>query len=258
MSCCGLSMKLSNTSLNLTPSGASRLVARRLALRYLSWEAFMRSIVLVLLFALLSGCAFSPNVSSVETKVSAFHELKQPLSRVTYAVVPSKEQEGRLEFQFYAKLVKSELGKQGMTEASLDQATYAILMFYGIDDGKEVISSYPIFGQTGTNSSHTTGTVTSYGNMASYSGTTYRTPTYGVVGSGTRADTSYTRYLNIDIIDIAKSGNGKMHKVYEGKAISSGSSGQLAPVMPAIIRSVFEDFPGASGATRTSQQPFEK
>jgi hypothetical protein len=213
----------------------------------------MRNIVLAFLFALLSGCA-----TFVETKVSAFHELEQPLSGVTYALVPTKEQEGSLEFQSYAKIVKSELEKRGLTEAPFNQAKYAIFMFYGISDGKQVVSSYPIFGQTGTSSSYTTGTVTSYGNTASYSGTTYKNPTYGVVGSGTSTDTVFTRYLNIDIIDIAKSGNGKVQKVYEGKANSSGSSGQLAPVMPAIIRSVFEDFPGKSGASRTSRQPFEK
>jgi hypothetical protein len=177
---------------------------------------------------------------------------------VTYTLVPSKEQEGSLEFQYYAKLVKAELEKRGMTEAPYDQAKYAIFMTYGIDNGKEVISSYPIFGQTGTSRSYTTGTVTSYGNMATYSGTTHNTPTYGVVGFDTSSDTVFTRYLNIDIIDIAKSGNGKVKKVYEGKAISSGSTGQLAPVMPAIIKSVFEDFPGKSVASRTSRQPFQK
>jgi hypothetical protein len=90
------------------------------------------------------------------------------------------------------------------------------------------------------------------------SNTTYNTLTYGVVGSGTSTVTIFKRYLNIDIIAIAKSGDGKVQKVYEGKAISSGSSGQLAPVMPAIVRSVFEDFPGKSGTSRTSRQPFEK
>lgn len=213
----------------------------------------MRSIVFALLFALLSGCT-----TLIETKVSAFHELVQPLSGVTYALVPTKEQEGSLEFQSYAKIVKSELEKRGLTEAPFNQAKYAIFMFYGSSDGKQVISSYPIFGQTGTRSSYTTGTVTSYGNTASYSGTTYKTPTYGVVGSGTTTNTVFTHYLNIDIIDIAKSSNGKIQKMYEGKANSSGASDQLAPVMPAIIRSVFEEFPGKSGVSRTSRQPVVK
>jgi uncharacterized protein YceK len=211
----------------------------------------MRNIVLAFLFALLSGCA------TVETRVTTFHELEQPLSGVTYVLIPTKEQEGSLEFQSYAKLIKAELGKRGMIEAPLNQAKYAIFLFYGIDDGKQVVSSHPIFGQTGTSSSNTTGTVTSYGNTASYSSTTYKTPTYGVVGSRTKTDTIFNRHLSIDIIDIAKSGDGKVQKVYEGKAISSGSSAELAPVMPAIVRSVFEDFPGKSGSSRTSRQPVE-
>ncbi len=49
----------------------------------------MRNIVLALLFALLSGCA-----TFVQTKVSAFHELEQPLSGVTYAFISTEEQEG--------------------------------------------------------------------------------------------------------------------------------------------------------------------
>jgi hypothetical protein len=212
----------------------------------------MRNLVFAFLFALLGGCA------TVETRVSAFHVLEQPLTGVAYALIPTKEQEDSLEFQSYAKLVRAELGKRGMTEAPFNQAKYAIFMFYGIDNGKQVVSSYPIFGQTGTSSSYTTGTVSSYGNTASYSGTTYKTPTYGIVGSGGRTDTEFKRYLNIDIIDIAKSGEGKVQKVYEVKAISSGSTGQLSPIMPAIIRSVFEDFPGKSGASRTSQQPFKQ
>ncbi|WP_101048068.1 DUF4136 domain-containing protein [Macromonas nakdongensis] len=212
----------------------------------------MRSLVLAFLFTLLVGCA------TVETKVSAFHELEQSLSGVTYTLIPTKEQEGSLEFQSYAKLVMAELDKRGMIEAPLNQAKLAIFMSYGIDDGKQVISSYPIFGQTGSSSSYTTGRITSYGNTASYSGTTYKTPTYGVVGSGTSTSTIFSRYLHIDIIDVIKSGNGKIHKVYEGKAVSSGSSDQLAPVMPAIVRSVFEDFPGKSGAFRTSRQPFDE
>lgn len=177
---------------------------------------------------------------------------------MTYTLIPTKEQEGSLEFQSYAKLVMAELDKRGMIEAPLNQAKLAIFMSYGIDDGKQVISSYPIFGQTGSSSSYTTGRITSYGNTASYSGTTYKTPTYGVVGSGTSTSTIFSRYLHIDIIDVIKSGNGKIHKVYEGKAVSSGSSDQLAPVMPAIVRSVFEDFPGKSGAFRTSRQTFDE
>lgn len=209
--------------------------------------------VFALLLVLLSGCT-----TLVHTRVSAFHELEQPLSGATYMFVPVKEQEGNLEFKTYARLIKAELHKRGMIETAYDQATFAIFMSYGIDDGKQVVSSYPIYGQTGTGNSYTTGRVTSYGNTASYSGTTYRTPTFGIVGSGTRIDTVYARYLKISIVDNAKSGEGKLHYVYEGTAISSGQTGQLVPIMPAMVRSVFEDFPGKSGASRISRQPLEE
>lgn len=194
---------------------------------------------------ILLGCA-----ARVQTNVTSFHELNQPLTGKTFAFLPSKEQEGSLEYRSYAKAVQVELEKRGMKMASFDNANYAVFMTYGIDNGKEIISSYPIVGQTGTIGSYTTGTVTGYGNTATVNATTYKAPTYGVVGTGTTSDTVYKRYFNIDIIDMSKSKGNTIEKVYEGKATSSGSSGQLSVVMPAIMKSVFDDFPGKSGATR--------
>ena len=205
----------------------------------------MRNLIIVMAATALCGCA-----AQVQTKVTAFHELDQPLTGKTFIFIPTKEQEGSLEYRSYAKTVQSELEKRGMTLVPFNQATYGVFMFYGIDDGKEIISTYPIFGQTGTSGAYTSGSVTTYGNTASVNATTYKTPTYGVVGSGTSSDTVFKRYLNIDIVDIKKSTNEKIDKVYEGKAISSGSSGTLSVVMPAMIRSVFDDFPGKSGATK--------
>lgn len=224
-------------------------------LHHSSLKVFLRNSMIALLVAFLSGCA-----TSVQTRVAVFHELESSLTGVTYAFAPSKEQDASLEFRSYAKLVKAEFSKRGVVETPLDQAKYAVFIFYNIDDGKQVVSSYPIFGQTGTSSSYTTGAVTSYGNTASYNSTTYNNPTYGVVGSGSSTGTVFTRYLDINIIDIEKSkaSNDKVQKVYEGKAVSSGSSGQLASVMSAMIRSVFEDFPGKNGSTRTSVQSAEK
>ena len=236
------------------------------------------TITLALLFALLSGC--------VAVQVSSFHELEKPLSGTTYAFVPIKEQDGSLEFKTYAKLVKAELDKRGMVETTREQAQYAILMTYGVDDGKQVVSSYPIYGQTGTvssstvrpyvpsinaGSSRTTGTITSYGgNIASYSSTTTYTPdwssrlfpssditftpTYGIVGSGTKTTTEYARNLSILIVDNTMSSDSKPHYVYKGIATSSGSTNQLAQIMPAMVSSVFEDFPGKSGSSKKSLQ----
>lgn len=210
-------------------------------------------LILLALFALLSGCA-----SYVDTNVTAFHDLGRPVSGATYAVVPYEKQIGDLEFETYAKLAKAELNKLGMVETPLQKAKYGVFMLYGIDDGQQVASSYPIIGQTGVASSNTTGNMVSLGNTAYYSGRTYNTPTYGVVGSGTRIDVAYKRSVDVCIVEVAKSTASHVQIVYKANAFSYGSTGQLSKVMPAIVKGVFEDFPGKSGEVRVSRQTLEE
>jgi hypothetical protein len=172
-------------------------------------------------------------------------------------IAPLKDQEDSLEWKSYADRVKAQLVQKGFRDAPLEDADLVVFLNYGIDSGKQVISSYPIYGQTGVRSSYTTGTVTTYGNMGYVSGTSYNTPTYGVVGSGTASSTRYGRYLRLEMMDKKSLADGKLKKVYEAEVKSEGSSGQIAAVMPAMIKSLFEDFPGKSGSTRRSTVPAE-
>lgn len=208
--------------------------------------------LLSVLALLIAGCA----PLFVRSNVSVFHEM--PSSSQTFVVLPFKEQEGSLEFKAYAQQVKDQLVQRGFSEAPIETANIAVFMRYGVDDGKQVLASYPIFGQTGTSSSYTSGTVTSYGNMATYSGTTYNTPTYGVTGSGVSSHTVYTRYLNLEMLDRTAFATGKITKVYEGKVKSSGSLPDLTAVMPYMLRALFEEFPGVSGKTRTVTYAIER
>ena len=169
-----------------------------------------------------------------------------------YATVPFKEQEGSLEHMTYEQLLKQELNSKGFREVPLDQAEVVVLMSYGIDTGREVVFSYPIFGQTGVSSSYTSGTVQSYGSYGTYSGTTTYTPTYGIVGAMPISQTRYTRFLRLDILDKKALVQQTIKKIYEAKVVSRGSSGQISVVLPSMIKAVFEDFPGKSGTTRSS------
>lgn len=210
---------------------------------------------LLLLFslALLTGCA-----GMVQSNVAVFHELPTMPTKVKYAAIPFKDQQGSLEHKSYERLIKEELAKRGFVEVPTEEADVVMFFSYGIDSGKEVVSSYPIFGQTGTSSSYTSGTVTSYGNYATYSGTTYKTPTYGVVGSGVTSDTEYTRFLKVELLESPALAKGDIKKIYEAKVISSGSNNQVAVVMPTMIKALFEDFPGKSGSTRKTALPLVK
>ncbi len=207
----------------------------------------MIRLLLIFSLVLVTGCA-----GVVQSNVVVFHELPTMPTKVKYAAVPFKEQQGSLEHKAYERQIKEELTKRGFVEVPTEEADVVMFFSYGIDNGKEVVWSYPIFGQTGASSSYTTGTVRSYGNYATYSGTIYRTPTYGVIGSGVTSDTEYSRFLKVELLESPALAKGGIKKIYEANVVSSGSSNQIAVVMPTMIRALFEDFPGKSGSTRNT------
>jgi len=204
-------------------------------------------LALCLLGVLLGGCT----TTMVLSHVTVFHELSTAPQDVKYAFLRSPHQEGSLEHKAYEQMVREQLSKRGFLEVPVAQANVAVFLSYQIDDGKTVISSYPIFGQTGVAGSQTYGNIysTSRG-TASFSATTAYTPSIGVVGTGNRSDLQYTRKVQLDILDRQLLDNGTVSKIYEGKVTSVGSSGQLTRVMPYMLRSLFQEFPGRSGATK--------
>lgn len=204
-----------------------------------------RWLILVVCVILLSGCA-----GFIRSDVAVFHEIPPTFTGTTYAMIPFKEQEGNLEHKTYERVVKRELDAKGFREASIENAEVVIFLLYGIDTGKEVVKSYPIIGQTGVSSSHSYGTIQSYGNYGTYSGTTTYTPTYGVVGTGVASSTEYTRFFKLDILDRKALKEKQIKKLYEAKVFSRGRSGQLSAILPTMIKALFEDFPGKSGSTR--------
>jgi hypothetical protein len=60
--------------------------------------------------------------------------------------------------------------------------------------------------------------------------------------------------LRLYIVDKQALTEGKIKKLYEGKVVSRGFSDKLTKVLPAMVKALFEDFPGQSDSTRTSSQ----
>lgn len=191
-------------------------------------------LVVTVLLAMLSGCAL------LRSEVAVFHHLPEDLSGTTYVMIPFKEQEGRLQHKAYEEVVRQELNAKGFRETTLDQAQIVVFFAYGIDTGRRVVLSYPIIGQTGVE--------------ADGGPDSSPWPTYGVVGTRKTAETQYTRVLRLDIVDKQALAEGNIKKLYEGRVVSSGFSGQLVEVLPEMVKALFEDFPGQSGSTRTSSQ----
>ena len=204
-----------------------------------------------LLLGSVALCIFLTSCMHVKSQVTVFHQFPDGYSGKSYAIVPDKSQVGSLEFNSYAQVLRQQMNTNGFREVPIETADLAVFVFYTIDNGHQVISSTPIMGQTGVTASSTSGNVQVFGNSASYSENTTYTPTYGEVGTEIKSRTEYTRMLEIDMVDRTLLSQGKIKKLYEGKATSNGRTGTLNEVLPTMIEEVFDRFPGKNGRTRT-------
>jgi hypothetical protein len=113
---------------------------------------------------------------------------------------------------------------------------------------REQTGSLPLYGQTGGGTTYHSGSFSSYGssgyNSGSFGGTSYKPATFGVVGAMPYSHTVHDRYMLMTIR--SRSGTN----VFEGKVNSSGSSSEIAAVLPEMIDSLFTGFPGQSGKTK--------
>jgi len=187
-----------------------------------------------LLAALLAGC------SSVNADVTVFRtaDVLQPN---TFNIIPRGELADSLEAQTYADMVAAKLSERGWTRAPNGDVTVAF--GFAIDDGTTTVTSRPVIGQTGGGSSTTFGTVSGGGGFATYSGTTYSSPTYGVVGSRQVVETNYERVF---VMNMYQTVGGK--KIYESTVRSTGSSGSFSAVAQCLVDALFQDFPGEATA----------
>ena len=211
---------------------------------YYNMHPILHSALVSSLLLLCTGCL------KVHSTVTRFHTLQHDPVPKTFRIIPLEQQRGSIEFAAYSGFVASKLASNGWHQVSMtDQPADADVYFvYGIDNGHTEVGSVPVYGQTSGGTAQTYGSITSSsGQYANYSATTYTKPTYGVVGSRAYSDTVYTRFLQLDIIDAQRSNGTNLVKFFEGRVRSSGSSSDVAAVLPTMIEALFKHFPGKSG-----------
>jgi hypothetical protein len=182
--------------------------------------------------------------SSYSGTVQVFHRF-QGEPRFRYAFVPVKDQAGDLEYDTYRDLVRSQLGRRGWSEVDRSEAEVSVIFDYLLDDGKPYTVNVPLFGQTGVSGATTAGYVNS---MGGYSSTTTYSPRFGVVGFASRSYATYQRRLYVMIFDSHRTVEGKPQALFQGTAISEGTTPHLSPVMPFLVDIVFSELTGVSGA----------
>jgi hypothetical protein len=211
----------------------------------------MKNLIILFITTIsLIGCA----TPSVRTSSTIFQG-QEHLKRGTIAVLPfDKSQESSLEFQAVSNYLLRKLSDIGyIPTAQVSQSNFVAYITYGIDAGKTTMSSVPLIGQTGGGTSYSSGTMSSGTRFGSYSGTTTTMPTYGVIGSIPVSDTSYKRAVNIDIFE--KTSTAPV-KLYEMRAVSVGSCGNINAILFPIIDGMFRNFPGENGKTQRVDLPW--
>lgn len=208
--------------------------------------------LLAALAVLTSGCA-----SYLTAQVTSFHEADgNRLAGRSFVITPTQEQAESLEFRSYADLVRDALAREGLVAATPADAELAVAMRYTIDSGKPVTYGYPAYGYASYGPVWGWTPYYGPGGYVHYMWAATYPLSYGVVGTNYAQTVLYRRELRVEITERrARSGakDGAGRRLFEGTAISEGESASIAPVMPAMVRALFSDFPGPNGVSRRVQ-----
>jgi hypothetical protein len=206
-----------------------------------SFAMFFRFVATVTCFIALASC------STVESNVTRFHTLP-PKGTGQSFVIRSESGQSSIEFSQYSQQISKHLQAYGWTPASSNSADYIVVLAYQMGGSRERSGSLPLYGQTGGGTTYHSGSFNSYGSggysSGTFGGTSYTPATFGVVGAAPYSYTVHDRYMVMTIRDRAGT------NVFEGKVNSSGSSAEIAAVLPEMIDSLFTGFPGVSGKTK--------
>jgi hypothetical protein len=183
---------------------------------------------------LLGGCA-----STLRSDVTSFQNWPTNSAGATYSFKRIGKQAESLEHKAYEDMARAELAKIKLAEAPAGtKARFEVNLDYGlqtrVERSREAVWDDRVYWRP------------SYWHpsLGWRPGYWARDP-FGpsVVGYRTVSRQVNTRHLRVDISE----GNAK---VFEASASSSGSQTSLPVVMPYLIRSVFEGFPGTNGQVR--------
>lgn len=197
-----------------------------------------KTILISICLVIVGGCGspYHVNVDSISSG-----ELLSDSKCIILPIDPNAVN-SQLQFKEYSQYIKRALEKKGYNVVdSINEAQLVIFLKYGISEPKENIYSYsmPVWGQTGVSSSHSTGTIHSFGGgMASYSGSTTYMPNYGITGYQTHIGTrtAYTRYIILDAYNLKEyRKTNKEVQLWKTIITSTGSSGDLRRAFPVMI-----------------------
>jgi hypothetical protein len=196
----------------------------------------MRRLIVVVTL-MLAACT----TPVIQADVTRFHALGLAPTPGSFTIVPDSTQVGSLEFQDYAAQVADALAAKGWRPVAPGKggADALVAIHWGIGAPNTMTWQSPSSVYSGVG----------WGpRSAWYGGGFYDPFPYWE----TRSVTTYPRWLSVEMSDAHSAGRKVL---FEGRAVAEGSSREIAPVMPYLVKALFTGFPGSTGTTVRVEVP---
>lgn len=186
---------------------------------------------------LLGGCA-----TTIRSNVTTFNQWPAQLPDKSYAFAPTAPQDNTLELQSYENLVRGQMNRLGFHEAQQSPALTVAMRFQTIDVPTQVLYPagpyyYPYgpgFGYIGWHRRY-------WGGWYS----PFYDPFWGPAPYDVETVQRYHRQLEISI---QSASDGK--RLFDVTVRNVSRQVSTPAVMPALVQSAFQDFPGPNGGAR--------
>ena len=189
----------------------------------------------------LSACA-----TPFTADVARFQVLPPPAGQ-SFTIQPvDSGLAGSLEFASYAQLVGEQLVRQGFQPAADPRAASLVVMVdYGVDHGREKVTTTPGFGGWGGYGGFGGGWggrgFGRYGGWGGFGG--WGDPFWGG-GFGYPDVESYTVYTSYLDMNISRTADNQ--RLFEGHAQARSQTDDLTRLVPSLVTAMFTGFPGRS------------
>lgn len=177
----------------------------------------------------------------VLTTFTPFHELPDSVAGHSFAMLPSRAQEGSLAWASYANQIAQQLEGHGLRRVQgATGADYAVSFSYAMGWVGIEPATYALGGQLFTTPGRPPRAQRSNADAAP------------------NAQPSHPRRLEVTILDVARSrASGRRVVIYEVEAASHGTVSDIDIVLPYIIKGVFASWPGQNGTPETVTVPMK-
>jgi len=193
--------------------------------------------------ALLTACA-----SPITTRVTSFNQWPADAAGSTFSYITPMDTTRQLEQATYEGYVQAELEKRGLKRAPAGENGRLQVDVATSSRSEEKTWLQPVYQDNMV-------FLPPYRDAAGrvYGGGWVPDP-FGprYVGDRQMSMTLYVHSLRLRLLDTKGTPPGKPPRtVFESRAIYEGGSADLPPVVPYLVRAVFDDFPGQNGQVRT-------